>query len=122
MSEQPQEWECIESSGIKTWPKYWNPIEQPQEWTQESVERLTGYAVVGLDGKLIADAHNAALAAAFKRGRLEGVFASPDEGEVNYVRGLEQQLAAERQARCDAEEEVIEWEKARDDALSKEGK
>jgi len=41
----------------------------------------------------LVEEHNAALAATFNRGRLEGVFMSPNEDEVK----LEQQLAAERE-------------------------
>jgi hypothetical protein len=59
---------------------------------------------------LLFDAHNAAIVAAFKRGRLEGVFASPDEGEINYVQDLEQQLAAERERTKQAQEAGRKYE------------
>ncbi len=61
-------------------------------WTGITLSRLIQEK--GYQGA--AAAHNTALAAAFKAGRLEGVFMSPDEGEISLVRKLEAQLAAER--------------------------
>jgi hypothetical protein len=73
---------------------------QPQEWTPKWLrDQIPTHYSNDAASLQICQMHNAALAAAYKRGKLEGVFASPDEGEVNYVRGLEQQLAAEREER-----------------------
>jgi len=42
--------------------------------------------------EIILDSYAKVQELAFKRGKLEGVFASPDEGEVNYVTGLERKV------------------------------
>ncbi len=84
------------------------------EWTAMKLIGILGHKPHGPDFHRCAQLINAALDAEFKRGKLEGVFASPNDDEVNYVRDLEQQLDAERQDFDKLHAKAVAWQ---DEAL-----